>query len=113
MGRRNWRNCHWCDSPIRLPVTSTTLAEEVEMLSAALREGYEDQRSFVSPELVVPGVSSSGSGGGINPLASMALGAGGMALMMDAASDRGVVGGDDGFDGDPGGGDFDDGGLDF
>jgi len=98
---------------IRLPITITTLDEEVEMLSAALREGYEDQRSFVSPELVVPGVSSSGSSGGINPLASMALGAGGMALMMEAASDLGVVGGDGEFDGDTGGGDFDSGGFDF
>lgn len=98
---------------IRLPITSSTLDEETEMLTAALRESYEDKRSFVAPELVVPGISTSGGSSRIPPVASMALGAAGMGLMMNAASDFGIVGDGAEFDSDTGGGDFDGGGFDF
>lgn len=98
---------------IRLPITAQTLESESDMLRAALREGYEDKRSFVSPKIVVPGVQEGGQRGGISPLAGMALGAGGMALMMDAAAEMGIVGDGGGFDVDTGGGDFDAGGFDF
>lgn len=98
---------------VRLPITSATIEHESEMLRAALRAGYEDNRSFVSSEVVIPGVSSGTERSGISPLASMALGAAGMALMMDAASDLGIVGDGGGFGDDPGGGDFDGGDFDF
>ena len=98
---------------VRLPITSATIEHERDMLRAALRKGYEDNRSFVSSEVVIPGVSSGSERSGISPLASMALGAAGMALMMDAATDLGIVGDGDGFGDDSGGGDFDGGGFDF
>jgi len=98
---------------IRLPITASTVEHEGDMLRAALRESYEDTRSFVSPEVLVPGASSGNQRGGISPLAGIAVGAAGMALMMDAASEVGIVGDERGFDGDSGGGDFDGGGFDF
>lgn len=97
---------------IRLPITTATLSDESEMLRAALRAGYEDKRSFASPQVVIPGVASGTESSGISPLASVALGAAGMALMMDAAADLGIVDGE-GFGGGDGGGLDDGGGFEF
>lgn len=99
---------------IRLPITSQTLEHEELMIRAALTTGYEDKRSSVSPEVVIPGVAAGTERSGISPLASMALGAAGMAIVADAAVDMGIVEGA-GFDGGDGGdgGDFDGGGFDF
>lgn len=93
---------------VRLPITTTTLSDESEMLRAALRAGYEDKRSFASPQVVIPGIASGKERNGISPLAGVALGAAGMALMVDAAAGLGIVEGD-GFGAVEGGG-FDDGG---
>lgn len=93
---------------VRLPVTAATLNDEEGMLRAALRAGYEDKRSFSSPQVLIPGVAAGTERSGISPAASVALGAAGMVLMMDAAAELGIVDGGGFGAGDDGG--FDDGG---
>ena len=94
---------------IRLPVTEATLRDQDAMLRAALRSGYEDSRSFTSPQVLVPGVEAGKERSGISPLAGVAMGALGVSVMLDAAQDMGIIG-DGGGDG---GGDFDGEGFDF
>lgn len=94
---------------IRLTVTRQTLESQMDVIRATLRQQYEDGRSMTASSVIVPGVQSGSvrGGGGISPLAGVALGAVGMSLMTDAFTSF-DAGGGDGGGGDTGfdGGDF-------
>ena len=85
------------------------MRDQDAMLRAALRAGYQDSRSFTSPQVLIPGIEAGKQKSGISPLAGVAMGALGVSVMLDAAQDMGIIG-DGGGDG---GGDFDAGGFDF